>query len=139
MEMSKYYRAKEAPAYLTLTTHPGKLTYQDLVQNIMRMILMNEENLERLSAEEALQKIDQMPPKEYKSLQEQAEDNLDWREDLKDFLSRNNIQAGMELTPYQETLDELEQLSMQEFLEMVVPQTEWDHGDNYSVYQKSEP
>ena len=149
----KYYVAKMAPTFLTLTDHKGKLSYHDMVWNLMRMILMSSEEL---TAEEALKEMGKMPREDFKKLQTDAEAwYADW--DFQAYLDREGITLGDELIPVEEVLydmeDEEEEVSiteqetyerlmerldefpMEAFMTWEMPYTEWDHGDNYSGYQ----
>ena len=55
--VSTFYAPQRCPLWLTVTDHKGTLNNNDLVWNLMRLILMEEEDLD---AEEALQALDEM-------------------------------------------------------------------------------
>lgn len=107
---TKYYAPKEQLSVLTVSTSPGKLTYSTILNNLMRMILMDEtEERERLSAEEAIAELASMEPQEYKELRQMAvQAYQDW--DLQKYLEEQQIHEGMELTPATEILQEYDNL-----------------------------
>ena len=140
MEM-KYYAT--SPLFLTTTEHKGRLEYSDVVRNLMRMILMSEEETD---AETALKELDQMPKERYDQLRETAEA---WMQDsdLQDYLERNHLktgQNGSQLYPIAELLNDpdeepmteealkaslmesLDEFPMEAFKTWELPYSEWD-------------
>ena len=65
--VQKYYAAQ--PIALTLSDKKGTLQYTEILWNIMRMLLMGEEQMD---AESALEALDKMPKEEFNNLKEAA-------------------------------------------------------------------
>ena len=126
--------------FLTITDHPGQLRRTDLVWNIMRMILMSDEEL---NAQEAIGLLDEMEMEEFNALKSRAEAELiDW--DMQKYLDRKGDPTGQELFPIEEVLteegetpmsekkakeylmSELDNLNWKAFLLWELPEPEWE-------------
>ena len=103
---TKYYAPKEHLSVLTVSRSPGNLTYSDILDNLMRMILMDEtEERERLSAEEAIAEIAEISREEYRALRNKAVHAYqDW--DLQKYMEEHEIREGMPLVPVEEIFQE---------------------------------
>ena len=109
---------------LTITDHPGKLRRTDLVWNLMRMILMSDNDL---SAEEAIDLLDEMEEQEFNALRERAEAEL--QEPLmQSYLERQRISPGTALHPItlEEVTELLNQWPLRAFQAQELPETEWE-------------
>jgi hypothetical protein len=83
---TKFYAPQQGLHCLTLATHPGTLTEQDVVNNLVRMSLMDDE----LSAEEAMEEARQLPTDKRKALV----DDMWWEynsPEFQDYLIRKQI------------------------------------------------
>ena len=128
---TKYYASQGAPLFLTVADHPGTLMDSDLVENLMRMMVMNEtEERERLNSEEAEKEIDAMSREHYQALRKTAQWHLYNDPRLQIYLEENHVRPGLELHPIAEVLQEEgdPKLSETEALEMLR-----DALDEYSL------
>ena len=118
---------------LTITDHPGQLRRTDLVWNIMRMILMSDEEL---NAQEAIGLLDEMEMEEFNALKSRAEAELQ-EPQMQSYLERKQIQVGEKLHPMNEemmqyllgtpaTTGELDNLNWKAFLLWELPEPEWE-------------
>lgn len=110
---------------LTVTDHPGKLLRRDIVWNLMRMILMSENDL---SAEEAIDSLDEMEAEEFSALQRRAEAELD-EPLMQAYLERQQVSPGMPLHPIteqEEVKEMLNQWPMEQFRLQELPEPEWE-------------
>ena len=97
---TKYYAPKNQVDCLTITTHPGKYNEMDVVNNLMRMMVMDETEE---GAEAATQIIQEMNPEERQELRDSAETYLgDW--DFQRYLNSHPLPKGQELLPIAEAL-----------------------------------
>ena len=98
----KYYAAQEAPLVLTLSTTQQTTMYSIIVWNIMRMLLMDEEDVD---AESALEMLDEMEMQEFNKLKERAASQFaDW--DFQAYMERKGInpESKEALIPVEELL-----------------------------------
>ena len=141
-----YYAPIEAvPLYLTITTHSGVLTHRDIIENLMRMILMDQETDEYdgMDAETAMEELEKMSREEYQKLYRNAEAiyiDIQWT----GYFDRTHLHEGLTLYPLatalqtqnedpiseEEALDvmweNLNEFSMNGFTLYELPDTEWD-------------
>ena len=104
---TKYYAPQGAPLFLTVATHPGKLTYSDLVKNLMRMMVMDEtEERERLYADDAMEEIDKMNRDQYRALRESAQWYLENNPAFQVYREEHQVRPGLELHPIAEALQD---------------------------------
>ena len=104
-----------APLFLALTNHPGKLVESDIVDNLMRLMVMDEtEERERLSAEEAKEEIEKMDKAQYRALRAAAERYLDNEPEFQIYRENNRLYQGLELRPIEEVLRDEEEPSLTE-------------------------
>jgi hypothetical protein len=112
----KYYVAKEGDICLSLTTHPGKLTEQDIIDNLRRMM--------RVEAKQ------------------NGEEEPDWRETLRaaNDLYWENVdrmiqlaRPGEELIPLEslqlteeDLNNELWEMSLSQWMEWTFNESDWD-------------
>ena len=89
---TKFYAPRERH-WLTVTQHPGKLMEDDILEAIVRMQLMSKEEV---SAEEALEMMDEMDSAERSRLTEEAAWPM-YEPEMQDYLSRKGIYVGMPL------------------------------------------
>lgn len=128
---TKYYAPQGTPLFLTVADHPGSLTDSDLVDNLIRMMVMNEtEERERLDSEEAEKEIDAMSREHYRALRKTAQWYLYNEPRLQIYLEEHHVRPGLELHPIAEVLQEEGEpkLSETEALEMLR-----DALDEYSL------
>ena len=121
---------------LTISRHPGTLTRSDMVENLMRMLLMQQENL---SAEQAISRLTEMPDNRLADLRKRATEFLDSPDMQKYLEMKPQASPGTPLLPITEVLgmenpEEANQWLMQELDNWTVnaleqwefPQAEWD-------------
>lgn len=84
------------PHCLTMTIHPGNLSNMDIVQNIMRMLLMDE----GMDAKTAQEEFDKLPVDEYRKFRKVAKE---WRYDqeMQDYLDRMHIKELIRCNRFQ--------------------------------------
>ena len=138
---TKYYAPQQGLHCLTLAKHPGILTEQDVVDNLVRMSLMDDE----LSAEEAMEEARQLPTDKLKALV----DDMWWEynsPEFQDYLTRKNLRPNQEqkLVPITEAMryedenqiteeealsrmwERLDEFNLDEFKMWELPVAEWD-------------
>ena len=108
---------------LTITDHPGNLRRTDIVWHLMRMILMSDNDL---SAEEAIDLLDEMEEQEFSALRNRAEAELQ-EPQMQAYLERKQISPGMHLHPttLEEVTEVLNEWPMEAFLRLELPEVEW--------------
>ena len=140
----KYYVPQQGLHCLTLATHPGMLTEQDIVANLVRMSLMDD----GMSAEEAME---EMLPKPVQPLNK-LEENAMWEynsPEFQDYLTRKNLlpsksNDSLKLVPITEAMKEegesqiteeealsrmweiLDEFNLETFQTQELPTVEWD-------------
>ena len=96
---TKYYAPQGQLLCLTLATHSGKLTYSDVLNNLMRMALMDDQEVP--DAEEAMQEIKQMSQEQYSNLRAWCQDRMA-QEDFQKYLNNNPLPIGEEMKPIED-------------------------------------
>ena len=110
---TKYYAPQGQLLCLTLATHSGKLTYSDVLNNLMRMALMDDQEVP--DAEEAMQEIKQMSQEQYSNLRAWCQDRMA-QEDFQLYLDSHPLPIGEEMEPITEVeamWEELNEFSLQ--------------------------
>jgi hypothetical protein len=122
---TKFYAPQQGLHCLTLATHPGTLTEQDVVNNLVRMSLMDDE----LSAEEAMEEARQLPTDKRKALV----DDMWWEynsPEFQDYLTVKKLhpRLNLKLKPVEreEALAIMDGMDLQTFKEAELPTVEWD-------------
>jgi hypothetical protein len=142
---TKFYAPPQALHCLTITTHPGTLTEANVVDNLVRMSLMDDE----LSAEEAMEEARQLPTDKRKALV----DDMWWEynsPEFQDYLIRKQIlpskinEDNLKLVPITEAMrdedenqiteeealsrmwERLDEFNLDEFKMWELPVAEWD-------------
>lgn len=98
---TKYYAAE--PMFITLSDNKGTLLYNEVVWNIMRMFLMEEEGVD---AESALKMLDEMEETDFRNLKEVAEQEYASPE-FQEYLERVHLYPGTENAPKLHPVEEL--------------------------------
>ena len=141
----KYYAPQQGLHCLTMATHPGTLTEEDIIDNLVRMIAMEEtEEHERTDAKTAAEEIQAMPFQKEHKLWELAVQEYHSPE-FQDYLTRKNLRpnSSQKLVPIVEALKEedwtpteaeavkamwerLDEFSLDEFKMWELPVPEWE-------------
>ena len=121
----KYYAPPQALYCLSITTHPGTLTEANVVDNLVRMILMED----GLSPEEAIEEAKSLPVKELRNVVDVAQMEYNSPE-LQDYLTQKRIHPSLNLKlkeiDREEALSIMENLDLQTFKESELATAEWD-------------
>ena len=121
----KYYAPPQALHCLTITTHPGTLTEANVVDNLVRMTLMED----GLNPEEAIKEAKSLPIKELINVVEAAQWEYNSPE-LQDYLTQKRIHPSLNLKleeiDREEALSIMENLDLQTFKESELATAEWD-------------
>lgn len=141
--IDKYYAPDNGPIWLTLTDHEGTLDDYDIMLNIVRMLIMSNEDLD---AEEAILRLNDMPMNEYSELKDTAWKLL-YEPEMQEYLHRKKIAtSGSDATrlyPIRQRytspdeqpsdkemwsylIDELNEMNWNGFVLWEQPFTEWD-------------
>jgi hypothetical protein len=122
---TKFYAPQQGLHCLTLATHPGTLTEQDVVNNLVRMSLMDDE----LSAEGAMEEARQLPTDKRKALV----DDMWWEynsPEFQDYLTVKKLHPSLNLkleeVEKEEALAIMDGMDLQTFKEAELPTVEWD-------------
>ena len=124
---TKFYAPQQGLHCLTMATHPGTLTEEDIVDNLVRMSLMDN----NLSAEEAMKEVKNLPVNELHKIKE-----AEWWEynspEFQDYLTRRNLQPNQELklVPITEAMkdEDEERITEEEALNRM-----WEMLDEFSL------
>lgn len=125
---TKYYAP--AAACLTLTEHPGNLSVTDMLENLMRMLIMDRtEEHEQLTAEEAEGAISKLSRVQFRQLRDRAREEL-YSQEMQEYLQRKGITEGMQLDEVNadevDVQDILDEFTMTVFKTMEMSVVEWD-------------
>ena len=122
---TKYYAPQQGLHCLTLATHPGTLTEADVVDNLVRMSLMDDE----LSAEEAMEEAKSLPVKKLRVLMDDAQWEYNSPE-FQDYLTTKELHPSLNLklepVEREEALAIMDGMDLQTFREAELPTVEWD-------------
>jgi hypothetical protein len=122
---TKFYAPQQGLHCLTLATHPGTLTEQDVVNNLVRMSLMEE----GLTPEEAISEAKQLPVKELRNVVDAAQWEYNSPE-FQDYLTVKKLHPSLNLkleeVEREEALAIMDGMDLQTFKEAELPTVEWD-------------
>ena len=121
----KYYAPPQALHCLSITTHPGTLTEADVVSNLVRMSLMDDE----LNAEEAIAEAKQLPAEKRRALTDDAQWEYNSPE-FQDYLTIKKLNPSLNLKleeiDREEALSIMDGMDLQTFKESELATAEWD-------------
>ena len=96
---TKYYAPPGQCWALTIATHPGTLTENDVVDNLMRMAVMQDEVSEDwMDSQDAIEELSKMTPEEYNNLRAWCRDRMS-EEDFQLFLDSSPLPLNQPLEP----------------------------------------
>jgi hypothetical protein len=120
----KYYAPPQALHCLSITTHPGTLTEANVVDNLVRMILMED----GLSVEEAIEEAKSLPVKQLRNVVDVAQMEYNSPE-FQDYLTQKNLlpkNLKLEEIDREEALSIMDGMDLQTFKESELATAEWD-------------
>jgi hypothetical protein len=120
----KYY-VPENCHWLAVSDTKGSLTETDLTWNLMRMLVMSEEEV---GAKEAFKILDEMEREPFEALQRRAEALL-YDPEMQEYLERENVKVGQRLYPVEDEeklMDYLDEMDWASFQQWEMPEAEYD-------------
>lgn len=123
--MAQKFYARKPFHWMAVSDMEGDLSGTDLLWNIMRMMVMSEEDV---NSREAFKILDEMPQEQFDELKRNAESWL-YDPEMQAYLERKNVKEGDRMYPVEdeeELMSNLDEMDWESFLSGELPEAEWD-------------